>query len=110
MRNKTKSDRLIRIPAAITKEELEQVSPLYGATNAGQFGGHPAGTVRLKTFAGKYDLLAKRFVGEYRFEPTDKVGATTFESLPGAEGKALAPQDGGRRKKAGATEEAVNHG
>ena len=110
MRNKSKTDRLIRIPAAIKKEELEQAAPMYGATNAGQFGGHPAGTLRLKTFAGKYDLLAKFFVGEYCFEPTDKVSDQVFTDLPGLEGKRLAPQDGGRRKKSSATEESVNHG
>lgn len=83
MRNKTTSDRLIRIPAAISKEELEQVAPLYGATNAGQFAGHLPGTLRLDTFAGKYVANTGKFLGEYRFTPTYTLGGEVYQTLPG---------------------------
>jgi len=83
MRNKNKSDRLIRIPAAISKEDLEQVGPLYGATNAGQFAGNPPGTLRLQTFAGKYSPSAGKFIGEYRFTATDSPGGEVYWTLPG---------------------------
>lgn len=97
-------DGLIRIPAAISKDELEQVTPLYGATNAGQFAGNPPSTLRLKTFAGKYDLTARVFVGEYRFEATSTPGELTFALLPGV--------DAGPKKRAAKAEnlESVTHG
>lgn len=81
------SGRLIRIPAAIGKEDLEQVAPLYGATNAGQFAGHPPGTLRLVSFVGKYSHTAAKFLGEYQFEATDKPSDTGYQGLPGVEGE-----------------------
>lgn len=80
-----KSDGLIRIPATISKDELKQVTPLYGATNSGQFAGNPPSTLRLKTYAGKYDLATRVFIGEYRFESTSQPSELTFASLPGVE-------------------------
>lgn len=81
---------LIRIPASITKAELEQVCPLYGATNAGPVAGRGPGTLRLKTFAGRYDLGTRRFVGEYWFTLANGPGESTFSELPGLETKAKA--------------------
>jgi len=79
------SDRLIRIPAAIGKKDLEQVAPLYGETNACQFAGHPPGTLRLVSFVGKYSQTAAKFLGEYRFEATDTPSDGGFDGLPGVE-------------------------
>lgn len=78
-------DRLIRIAAAITKEELEQVAQHYGATNAGHFAGQPAGTLRLVSFVGKFCFVAAKLLGEYQFEATDTPSEGGFDGLPGVE-------------------------
>lgn len=103
MRNRNQG-RAITIAAAISKEDLEQVGPLYGATNAGQFAGHPPGTLRLDTFAGKYAQSTGKFIGEYRFTATDSPGAATYSALPGVPNEV----PGKRSRKAEAVEE-VTH-
>jgi hypothetical protein len=114
MRNKNKPDRLIRIPAAISKEDLEHVAPLYGATNAGQFAGNPPGTLRLQTFAGRYSPSTGKFLGDYRFEPTDEEGGEVYWNLPGVPDEA--PIKRGRKTvelhpaQAAAESEEVTHG
>lgn len=73
----------ITVAAAISKEQLQQVAGLYGATNSGQFAGHPGGTLRLETFSGKYHSALGKFLGEYRFMATDTPTERTFSGLPG---------------------------
>ena len=85
MRNTNPAGHPIRIPAIITKEDLEQVTPLYGATNSGQFAGNPPSTLRLKTYSGKYDMGLRVFIGEYHLEATSKPSELTFASLPGVD-------------------------
>ena len=82
MQNKT-----VSVPASITKAELEQVSPLYGATNATERSGFAVGKLKLKTFAGRYDLATRRFIGEYQFTITRGPDEKTFSDLPGLETK-----------------------
>jgi hypothetical protein len=99
MRNKNQGH-TVTIPAAITKDDLEQTIPLHGAVNAGQFNGNPPGTLQLRTFAGKYVQSMGKFVGEYRFAATSKPCDKTFAALPGVPNESPA-----KRKK-----DEVTHG
>lgn len=92
----------IRIPAAIGKDDLEYIAPLYGATNAGPIPEHAPATLRLVTFAGAYSALAGKFIGEYRFTLADAPGEQVFHTLPGL------PSNKRSRKAADSSE--VTHG
>lgn len=77
------ASKVITVAAAISKEQLQQVSGLYGATNSKEFAGHPAKALRLETFVGKFFLTLGKFLGEYRFTVTDTPTERAFSGLPG---------------------------
>lgn len=80
-----KPDQTIRVAAAITEQELEQVGPQYGCANDRVWNGHAQRSIHLVTFAGALNVSTGLYEGEYRFLPAGKEErlTTDFTRLPG---------------------------